>query len=50
MSMQNTITELRQLALKLADGRSQDTVIPRVAISHGGATTEAAPGVYEPMM
>jgi len=48
--MQDTITELRQLALKHADGRSRDTAIPRVAISNGGATTDAAPGVYEPMM
>jgi AraC-like DNA-binding protein len=48
--MQDTITELRQLALKHADGRSRDTAIPRVAISNGGATSDAAPSVYEPMM
>ena len=48
--MQDTITELRRLALKHAVGRSHDTPIPRVAISHGGAATEATPGVYEPMM
>lgn len=48
--MQDTIAELRRLALKHAEGRSRNTAIPRVAISRGGATTEAAPGVYEPMM
>lgn len=48
--MQDTITELRQLALKHAAGPHRDTAIPRLAISHGAANTEAMPGVYEPMI
>jgi AraC-like DNA-binding protein len=48
--MQETITELRGLALKYVDGRCLDTAIPRVAISYGGVGTEATPGVYEPLI
>jgi AraC-like DNA-binding protein len=50
MSMQDTIEELRRIALKHADGAHRDTAIPRVAISHGKADTEAMPGVFEPMI
>ncbi|MFT3886543.1 MAG: AraC family transcriptional regulator [Arachnia sp.] len=50
MLMQDTIEELRRLALKHANGAHGDTAIPRVAISRGGAEREAMPGVYEPMM
>lgn len=50
MSMQDTITELRQLALRHADGRSRETAIPRLAISYGEATSQATPGVYEPLI
>lgn len=50
MGMHDTITELRELALKQADGRSRDTRVPRVGISYRHAGAEALPAVYEPMV
>lgn len=50
MLMQDTIGELRRLALRHARGREMDTAIPRVAISHGQETSEPMPGFYEPMI
>src|SRR5689334_16691040 len=48
MSMQDALIELRQLALKHADGPRHETGIPRLSISQAEATTQATPGVYEP--
>ncbi|MBX9459389.1 MAG: AraC family transcriptional regulator [Rhizobium sp.] len=48
--MQDTITQLRRLALKQADGHTRNTLIPRVAISHGQTGAEASPAVYEPLI
>jgi AraC-like DNA-binding protein len=53
MSMQDTITELRQLALTHAKSRETETAIPRVAISrcdHCEATTGPTPSFCEPMI
>lgn len=50
MNMQDTITELRLIALKHANKAGRETVIPRVAISQGEASTGTMPGVYEPMI
>jgi len=48
--MQDTITELRQLALKHAKGLEVETAVPRVAISRCEATTGPIPAFYEPMI
>ena len=50
MGMQDTIAELRALALGHAGSGRIDTAIPRVAISQGEASASALPGVYEPMI
>lgn len=50
MHMQDTITELRQLALKHAKGLEIESAIPRVAISRCDATTGPMPAFYEPMI
>lgn len=48
--MQDTVAQLRQLALKHAKNRRTDTPVPRVSIAHGEATTDPMPGFYEPMI
>jgi len=53
MTMQDTITELRQLALGHAKGRETETAIPRVVISrcdHCEPTAGPTPGFCEPMI
>jgi hypothetical protein len=53
MFMQDTITELRQLALTHSKGRETETVIPRIAISrcdHCETTTGPMPTFCEPMI
>ena len=50
MFMQDTITELRQLALRHTKSRETETAIPRVAISRCETTTGPMPGFCEPMI
>ena len=48
--MQDTITELRELALKHAKGLEIETAVPRIAISRCEAATGPIPAFYEPMI
>lgn len=50
MTMQDTVAELRRLALAHTQGRRTETPIPRVTIARGDSTSGPMPGFYEPMI
>lgn len=48
--MDDHLAELRSLLLRHARGQRTETLIPRVSLSRGHATTGPLPGMYEPML
>jgi AraC-like DNA-binding protein len=48
--MQEQLNRMRVLAQRHAGGARRETIIPRVAVHVGGATTKLMPSLYEPLL